>query len=129
MAVEIKLAQTRRDLEEATVLDVKVAEAISVSKGIPADVEADKVSTDGQRRALGARHPGAHQKRATASHRTSRRFQIEAGGDGGAKTRPGQQDILAAVKTQPTPPPAEKSPAAPAKEKARRYWRGPLPRR
>jgi pyruvate dehydrogenase E2 component (dihydrolipoamide acetyltransferase) len=117
MAVEIKLPKLGENLEEATVLDVKVAEGDQVSKGQSLiDVEADKVSTDVAAEQAG-RVTKVLIKKGDRIHTGQALFQFEAGGDGGAKPVPAKHEAPP-PKTQPAPPPAEKPASVVVKEKA-----------
>jgi pyruvate dehydrogenase E2 component (dihydrolipoamide acetyltransferase) len=113
MAVEIKLPKLGENLEEATVLDIKVAVGDQVSQGQSLlDVEADKVSTDVSAEQAG-RVAKVLIKKGDRIRTGQVLFQIEAGADGGAKpaAAPAKQEAALAppAKTQPTP---ETKPAA-----------------
>jgi pyruvate dehydrogenase E2 component (dihydrolipoamide acetyltransferase) len=117
MAVEINLPRLGENLEEATVLDVKVAVGDQVSKGQSLiDVEADKVSTDVSAEQAG-RVTKVLIKKGDRIHTGQALFQLEAGNDGGTKPTPAKQEVPT-TKTPPATLPAEKSPAAPVREKA-----------
>jgi pyruvate dehydrogenase E2 component (dihydrolipoyllysine-residue acetyltransferase) len=121
MAVEIKLPKLGENLEEATVLEVKVAAGEQVSKGQSLlDVEADKVSTD-----VSAEQAGKVTKVLIKKGDRIRTgqvlFQIEAGADGGTKpAAPTKQGAPSppAPKAAQTPPAAEKPSVGPANDKA-----------
>jgi pyruvate dehydrogenase E2 component (dihydrolipoamide acetyltransferase) len=115
MAVEIKLPRLGENLEEATVLDIKVAEGDKVSQGQSLlDVEADKGSTDVSAEQAG-RVTKVLIKKGDRIRTGQVLFQIEAGGDGAAKTAPAappKQESAPAPPSPKTQPAPEKQPAA-----------------